>query len=341
MAVQWADVSYYQPVVNDNYPHPVLCVRSNDGTYRDPAFAKNFAWAKRAMANGRLSFIIVYCVWRPNWEQTAATTIDMVGTPPHPRVVVMIDVESWGGQIQGNQSDGINRMYWKLAEWLGDRRRVIGYGNQGDLRSLWPQRPDGVKLVVAAYGGAPPKFPGMIAHQYSSSEPCTPFGSCDMNSANDYDDAEELARAFGLAPLSGHPMTLSARKHKGHHEMNQLPATAMPAAPNSDPSRWEQRNFTIGFDVAGGWEGGFAYTFGIQDFSGRTVDDVRGYLRLASWITAAGLTPVSKELSTEGAGIALSNHKPTIGLSAPVGASGVTFNYAAPGGAYVTEARSA
>ena len=31
----YADVSEWQVGVNDTYPYPVLCIRSNDGTYRD------------------------------------------------------------------------------------------------------------------------------------------------------------------------------------------------------------------------------------------------------------------------------------------------------------------
>lgn len=44
--------------------------------------------------------------------------------------------------------------------------------------------------------------------------------------------------------------------------MDQLPATAMPADSDSDPGGWPQRNYDVGFDPAGGWEGGFAFAFG-------------------------------------------------------------------------------
>jgi hypothetical protein len=124
--------------------------------------------------------------------------IDMVGTPPHPKVVAMIDVESWGGQIQGNQSDAINRLHARLAGWLGDPRRVIGYGNRGDLVSLWPTRPPGVALVVAAYGGPIPTYPGMIAHQHGDDVVCDPFGPCDGNTAYDH-DVQSLTTALGLS----------------------------------------------------------------------------------------------------------------------------------------------
>lgn len=196
MPVSWADVSYYQPVVDDTYPHPVLCIRSNDGTFRDPKFGQNYAWAQRAISRGRLHALIVYTVYRPNWEQTADVMIQMLGTPPHPKIVAMIDVESWGGQISGNHSDKINAMYRKLAAWLGDPRRVIGYGNRSDLNSLWPQKPEGIRLVVASYPNRP-SYSGMIAHQFSSSHDCVPFGPCDANIAYDH-DLPSLLKEFGL-----------------------------------------------------------------------------------------------------------------------------------------------
>ncbi len=42
----------------------------------------------------------------------------------------------------------------------------------------------------------------------------------------------------------------------------------------------------------------------------------------------------------EGGGQVILAHNPTRTYSAPDGAVGVTLNYAAPGGAYVTEGRS-
>jgi len=106
-------------------------------------------------------------------------------------MVVMIDVETWGGQIRGDQSAGLNGAYSALVDWLGHPLRVIGYGNRGDLDELWPQKPDGLRLVMAAYG-TNPSYPGKIAHQYTNGqgfggglpEGADPFGVCDMNSAD-------------------------------------------------------------------------------------------------------------------------------------------------------------
>ncbi|WP_277835246.1 hypothetical protein [Speluncibacter jeojiensis] len=211
----YADVSEWQAPVNDSYPHRVLCIRSNDGTYRDRNWWQNLNWCEAACDSGRLEFFIVYFVWRPNWQETVDALKANVGVP-HSRMAVMIDVESWGGQISGDQSDGINKAYWAIADWLGDKRRVIGYGNTYDLNTLWRTKPDGIRLVVAGYGQQP-DYPGMVAHQYTDGqgyggglpEGAPPFGNCDMNAANGLDPAG-FAAACGIgttsSPTPGGPL---------------------------------------------------------------------------------------------------------------------------------------
>lgn len=195
----WADVSQFQTTVNDAYPHSVFAFRCNDGEYRDKAFAENYAWSARAADDGRLVAFIVYCVFEPGvaW---ASTLMQAVGNP-HPKLVVMIDVESWGGKIGGDHSHDINEGRDKLAAWLGDRRRVIGYGNVGDLDTLWKSKGD-AKLIVAAYGSNP-SYPGKIGHQYTSSGSCAPFGSpVDLNSADGVTPAE-FADLVGVGSSKG------------------------------------------------------------------------------------------------------------------------------------------
>jgi len=127
-------------------------------------------------------------------------------------MAVMIDVESWQGQIIGNQSDGLNKAYRAIADWLGDRRRVIAYGNRGDLNSLWPYKPVGLRIVLASYGSNP-GYPGKIAHQYTNGEGyggglpegCPPFGKCCMDSADGL-TPEQYAAACGIgAAVEGEP----------------------------------------------------------------------------------------------------------------------------------------
>lgn len=206
----FADVSEWQVGVNDSYPYRVMSIRANDGTYRDKQWANNHAWCRRACDDGRLEFFIVYFVWRPNWQDAVNTLKSQVGDP-HPRMVVMIDVESWEGQIGGDQSAGINAAHDQIAAWLGDPRRVIGYGNVGDLNRLWPAKPPGIRLVVAGYGNNP-SYPGKIAHQYTNGEGyggglpegAPPFGKCDMNSADGLTPSA-FARELGLDTATPQP----------------------------------------------------------------------------------------------------------------------------------------
>jgi hypothetical protein len=201
----FADVSYFQPPVDDTYPHSILSFRSNDGTFRDPNFSKNYRWAVGAADSGRLSCFIVYFYWRANWNETIATHMDMVLAEggPHPKMISMIDVES-GGNPRGDQSGPINSSYRALAAWLKDPRRVIGYANASDFRSLWPVRPKGLRIIGAGYGHNP-QLPGQIAHQYTDGkgyggglpEGAPPFGTCDMNAANGL-SPHDFAAACGI-----------------------------------------------------------------------------------------------------------------------------------------------
>lgn len=192
---QWADVSEFQVPVNDHYPWSFFALRSNDGLHRDSHFTQNIAWANKAVSSGKLFGYIVYYFYRPT-SDGAAVLRAMVGTP-NPRMVVMIDVEGDGGKVKGNQSDHINAQYNDLAGWLGDNRRVVGYGNVSDLNSLWPNKPAGLRIVIAAYG-TNPNYPGKFAHQYADNVNCAPFGPCDANSADNMSQAD-LEAMFGWA----------------------------------------------------------------------------------------------------------------------------------------------
>ena len=198
---QWADVSEWQRPVDDAYPWQFFCFRSNDGEHRDANFAANRAWADKAVADGRMFGYMVYYFYRPG-VNGAEVLKSMVGSP-HQRMAVMIDVESDAGQVTGNQSTSINAQFDELARWLGDPKRVTGYGNTGDLNSLWPSKPQGIRLVIAAYGSNP-AYPGKFAHQYSDDYVTPPFGACDINSADGMDVAD-LERMFGFTASAPKP----------------------------------------------------------------------------------------------------------------------------------------
>lgn len=204
----YADVSEWQVGATNAYTdagYRVLCIRSNDGSYRDKKFESNYRWCVKACDEGRLDFFIVYAYWRPDWETTSNLHMDMVKAAggPHPRMVSMIDAES-GGNPRGDHSDGLNKTFYRWASWLGNPKRVIGYANKGDFTSMWKVRPDGLRIVGAGYGSNP-NLPGQIAHQYTDGqgyggglpEGAPPFGNCDMNAANGYDSLS-FAAACGI-----------------------------------------------------------------------------------------------------------------------------------------------
>lgn len=211
----FADVSEWQRPLDNSYPYPVLSIRSNDGTYRDRHFARNWDTARRMLDSGKLRALIVYAVVYPStWQSSLQTHIDMQGEN-RPDVVTMCDAESWGGKIRGDQSDGFNRFVWGASDWRGTHiegrpRRVCGYLNTND-QHIWQTRPP-IGWIVPSYGRAP-RFElrtadlraAMIAHQYTDGggwghglpEGCPPFGPCDMNAANGR-DPEQLRAALGI-----------------------------------------------------------------------------------------------------------------------------------------------
>lgn len=201
----WADVSEFQNYVDDSYPYEWISIRSNDGTYQDHKFAQNYAWCVKAVNEGKLKGFIVYFYWHPNWQDCVNTHRSMVEAAggPHPQMVSMIDVER-GGNPSGDFSDALNATDDALSVWLGDPRRVIAYANTGDFNGMWSNRRED-QLIVAAYGSNP-DFPGKFGHQYTDGngyggglpEGCSPFGNCDMNSADGY-SPDTLAVALGVA----------------------------------------------------------------------------------------------------------------------------------------------
>jgi hypothetical protein len=192
------DVSEFQCPADDSLTdagYRVLSFRSNDGSHLDSAFDANYAWATAACDAGKLDFFIVYYYWRPG-ETGVANHMAMVNNAggPHPRQVSMIDLET-GGNPTWDQSDVLNDEYNQLVKWLGNPKRVIGYANVSDERTLWQARPDDLPWILAGYG-ANPYDPSLIklAHQYTDGtgygaanglpDGAPPFGNCDMNSAD-------------------------------------------------------------------------------------------------------------------------------------------------------------
>ena len=158
----------FQTSYDDSYPHHWAIFRVCDGTFVDPKFAVNRTWAESAVAKGKITGYTVYCVYRPGVDVLGVVKA-AVGKPSK-HVTVMVDIESWSGQISGDHSAAITTLIHSLGIWLGDSRRVLAYGNQGDLASIYPHRPSALRLVVAAYGSVQPNVPGLIGWQYSDGQ---------------------------------------------------------------------------------------------------------------------------------------------------------------------------
>jgi len=187
------DVSEFQVPVNDSYPHRWLIFRACDGGYVDHNVTQNLAWAIRARADGRLDGFTVYVVYRPGANDVILARLNQVGVPTD--CVVMIDAETWQGQITGDRSTEMNLLAASLARRQGSPDRVWGYFNRGDGASMWPGRPSWLQVVVASYGGSSPTgIANMVGWQYTDGQPqfavsglpssSPPFGPCDHNELN-------------------------------------------------------------------------------------------------------------------------------------------------------------
>lgn len=206
----FADVSEFQSAVDDTYPYKVLSIRVCDGTYQDHNFPQNYAWMRKALDSGQLTFGILYTYVRPSeWASNGQTMMAMIDANGglHPRCALMLDVES-GGNPSGDQSIPINNLYNLLGQYAGGVARVIGYANAYDFSNMWRTKPPGVRVVGAGYGSNP-NLPGQVAHQYTDGsgysadlpQGCPPFGTCDMNSADGL-DPDAFALACGIQPVT-------------------------------------------------------------------------------------------------------------------------------------------
>lgn len=223
----WADVSEFQaPVTADywaatypdqggTYNYRWLSIRSNDGDHVDLNFSKNYQECVRACNAGEADGFFVYYFWHPGSDavNNHMSLVKSLGGP-HPRMVSMIDLETGNGNAGTDQSSTLDNDYFTLGGWLGDQRRVVGYANVSDEKTLWQTKPvANVPMILAAYGSNPSdstvyKF----AHQYTDGEGyggglpegAPPFGDCDMNSADGLSPSQ-LANILGVGPSTPVP----------------------------------------------------------------------------------------------------------------------------------------
>lgn len=187
--VYFADVSQWQPHVDDSYPFKVLSVRSNSGDKVDTKIARNLDWSLKALDEGKLECLIVYYFFRPGQSNCDLwKTLVTRNGKIHPKIVCMVDVEGDKGSVRGDVSAEVNDEVDRIRGWLGDPRRVIGYWNPTADPGLWKTLPGkNFRMVVPWYNNdisRSPSFPGLLAHQYSDKVPCAPFGPCDANFSN-------------------------------------------------------------------------------------------------------------------------------------------------------------
>lgn len=201
-----------------------------DGTYRDQLFPASFANAQTMTASGRLRGYIAYAVFPPSTssasrQETFVTITTSIGFKHRPHMALMLDVESWRGKITGSRAREINELRAALIGWLNglrpagqrrpilrrwyrrqDRRRVVIYGNAGDLNTIYPRRLRWGKpwVVLANYSSNPP-YPRKLAHQFTDHYRIgAPWGFVDMNAADGL-TVDQVARRLGLARLEVRP----------------------------------------------------------------------------------------------------------------------------------------
>lgn len=153
---------------------------------------------------------------------------------------------------------GANVPLLYLPPWYWDR---LGRPSLAGLPPLWASRYVGTSVASA---------PASVMYQSHDPAGWNSYGSLTVKVLQFTDRAQVAGQLVDADHYRGTREQFAAligRPHRGkdRHDMDQLPATAMPADSDSDPRGWPQRNYDIGFDPAGGWEGGFAFGFGVQD----------------------------------------------------------------------------
>jgi len=203
------DVSYFQLPVDNSYPHKWLIFRCCDGGFLDPHAAQNVAWSRAAVKSGRMLGWTTYVVYRPGQNTAVLANLARVGFDGR----VMIDVESWGGQIRGDHSGEITVLANAIAAKAGSAR-VWVYGNASDLAAIYPTRPAWLKVVLASWGGTnrKPDYPNLIGWQYTDGEAnfnvpglpssTPPFGACDHNVLYITETAEGVGTEIKKPPTS-------------------------------------------------------------------------------------------------------------------------------------------
>jgi len=187
----WADVSVYQPLVDDSYPYPVLGFRADSGNATDGHATGN--WRYSDSNPDHIRVVIPYVIFKPGQSDAIFKRLkNLFGSQCPPQIVPEIDMESGSGFAgPGNHSSEANSFIATLAAWAGEQKQTQGYANQPDWSGNWPTPPAWMKKRLAAYNTSPIPA-GFYSKQYYGALPypspagwprtCAPFGSyVDMN----------------------------------------------------------------------------------------------------------------------------------------------------------------
>lgn len=233
------DVSYFQATVDNSYPHPWFIFRGAFGSWIDPDFDTNYAWA--AYHAGRRSWtrlfkklwgFTVYVVYQPGQDSVGALIahIQQKFGQVSPWMCIMVDVESWPGSnysITGDHSSEISEQLNRAGAALKNRRRVWVYFNNSDGITIYPNRVPWARVILAAYSNVRPSLQGagkLLGWQYTDGSgnwpspsdlptSSSPFGKCDHDVFLDKGPKQMVEEVFG----SVQPGPDIHRPQPGHH----------------------------------------------------------------------------------------------------------------------------
>lgn len=249
----WSDISQYQGVpVNDEYPHPFFCFRTNSGNRRDTLALENARAAKRMLKEGKLKGVFAYYFFRPGQANCDLhrRVLEEAGLWGDPLLATMVDVED-AGEYHSDMSAEINDEVQRLRGWYGDPRRVFGYLNPIINEGLWRTRPSNFPFVIPSYSGRPGVWarplPGWaeqaaFAQQFTDSAATKPWPlGTDLNysklSVEDIQGLLGLKRKEEVMSVEAGATQLAGRFGNVRKPVNEESLKYLPASfnPKTDP----------------------------------------------------------------------------------------------------------
>lgn len=255
MPTYWSDVSQYQGrPIDDSYPHPLFCFRTNSGNTTDTLAVANGKKALAMLEAGKLQGVFPYYFFRPGQSNCDLhlTILKECGLWGHPLVASMIDVEDAGGAITGDHSVEINDEVARMQGWYGDKKRVFAYFNGVANAGLWRNVPAGLRFVTPSYSGRPgvwatPNPPAWLrnaafGHQFTDAAATRPWPlGTDLNysplSVGDIQALLGLKKGGTVGAVEDGAGQLSGRFGNVRRPVNEGSIQYLPASfnPKTDP----------------------------------------------------------------------------------------------------------